>query len=337
MRVHVARLGLDAHQDAPVAKLEQLAELDRIGDHELADPISADVILFPQCHMLPRDWRLDTIRQHPLTVRHREKVMVFDERDRPWCGFPGIYVSMPRGHFDRRYQRPWGYFPTAPLPDSRQEPDLLYSFVGSPSHRCRKRLLELRHPDAVVEQVRGFTFYDPTSVDFERRRAHFRSIVMRSRFVLCPRGKGTSSIRLYETLAAGRVPVIISDDWVAPDGPGWERFSLIWPEAKLAGLVELLEETDDHWAEMSARARAAYQEFFAPDAWFGRVMDLCRDLQRSGCLEEFPKAGKRDAAFFAAGAGVARWRATNGVRRTGKRILQRPGLTEMLAKPWSRT
>jgi hypothetical protein len=63
MRVHLARLGLNAHEDAPVAALERLARLDRIGDHKVADAASADVIVFPQCHMLSRDWRLDTIRQ----------------------------------------------------------------------------------------------------------------------------------------------------------------------------------------------------------------------------------------------------------------------------------
>ena len=154
---------------------------------------------------------------------------------------------------------------------------------------------------------------------------------MRSRFVLCPRGKGTSSIRLCETLAAGHVPVIISDAWVAPHGPDWERFTLFWPELSQDGLVELLEETNGDWAEMSAGARAAYQEFFAPDAWFHRVMDLCDQLKGSGRLEEFPRAGERNAAFFAAGAGAFRWRTTTRVRRTGKRILQRLGISKMLA------
>jgi hypothetical protein len=47
-----------------------------------------------------------------------------------------------------------------------------------------------------------------------------------SKFVLCPRGYACSRWRLFETMMAGRVPVIISDQWVPPEGPAWERFSV---------------------------------------------------------------------------------------------------------------
>jgi hypothetical protein len=272
--------------------------------------------------MLPTDWRLTTIREHPLTRHFSEKVMVFDERDRPWCAFPGVYASMPARDFDARYQRAWGYFPV-PRMEASKSPDLLFSFIGSPSSRSRKRLFSLRHPEAVVEQVRGFTFYDPASIDFENRRARFREILDRSRFVLCPRGRGTSSIRLYETLAAGRVPVIISDDWVPPRGPKWEGFSIRWPERRSDGLIELLEKRDGDWGEMSAAATAAHQEFFVSDVWFHHVMNLCQELQQSGSMRQFPQAGSRNRAFVAAGADVVRWRSSSALRRTTKRVFRR--------------
>jgi Exostosin family len=304
MRLHVARLGDDSMINDPVLTFERLAEIDRVGKHRLVDADDADVILFPQPHMLPRDWRLTAVRNHPLTARHRGKVMVYDERDRPWCGFPGVYVSMSRRKFDARFQRAWGYFPVAPV-DVDGSPDLLFSFVGSPSHPCRTGLVSLRGSKCIVELVNGFTFYDPRSVDFEERQARFRDVLRRSRFVLCPRGKGTSSIRLFETLAMGRVPVIISDDWEAPCGLDWGSFSLRWPEREISGLVEYLEERDVAWAEMSAAATSAYREFFAPDVWFDRVAELLAELRASSQLDRFPESGCRNAAFFGAGAGVA--------------------------------
>ena len=171
---------------------------------------------------------------------------------------------MPARSFDPRFQRSWGYFPRTEVAEPLEQPDLLFSFIGSPSSRCRRALFELRHPDAVIEEVRRFTFYDPGSPDFERRRQRFRSVMGRSRFVLCPRGRGTSSIRLYEALAHGRVPVIISDGWVAPDGPDWESFSIRWPERDAEGLVGMLEDRDADWPQLSRAARSAYEEFFAP-------------------------------------------------------------------------
>jgi hypothetical protein len=188
-------------------------------------------------------------------------------------------------------------------------------------------LFELRHPDAIVEPVRGFTFYDSSSVDFEARRKRFRETLLRSRFVLCPRGKGTSSIRLYEAVAAGRVPVIVADDWVAPAGPDWERFSIRWPEGRTEGLIDLLEQHDCDWPAMSNAAANAYREFFAPDIWFQRVVDQCAELFQSAQLEEFPRGGTRDRAFISAGADVVRWRATSPVRRSIGRMLRYLGFT----------
>jgi hypothetical protein len=325
--VHCARLGLGGHEDAPVEGFEQLAAIDRFGEHRLRDdPDSADVILFTQCHMLPVDWRLTAIRDHPLTKRNWPKVMVYDARDRTWCGFPGVYVSMSARAFDHRYQRAWGYLPVPQVVPS-VKPDLLFSFIGSASDRCRTPLFDLRHSDGVVEEVRRFTFYDPSSPNFEERRARFRDVLSRSRFVLCPRGRGTSSIRLYEVLGAGRVPVIIADDWVAPSGPNWEAFSIRWPEGRVEGLVEMLEERERDWPRMSAAAMAAHREFFAQEAFFHRIVELCRDLQKSSTTQSFPRSGIRNRAFLAVGADVARWRTTSSVRRAGKRMLRRLGVT----------
>ena len=47
--------------------------------------------------------------------------------------------------------------------------------------------------------------------------------MFRSKFFLCPRGTGTSSIRLYETLSAGRVPVIA----LSGSRHGWPEAALL--------------------------------------------------------------------------------------------------------------
>ena len=321
MRVHLARLG--THElDVPVQQIDRLADLDGVGKHVLTTSAEdADVVLFPQCHMLARDWRLHAIRTNPLRLRFPSKVMVYDERDTPWCGFPGVYASMPRGLFQTAYQRAWGYFQTPMVPVA-QEPDLLFSFVGSPTHKARTALFKLEHPDAAVREVRGFTFYDPSSTDFEGRRAYYRDVVGRSRFVLCPRGRGTSSIRTYETLAAGRVPVIIADDWVPPAGPQWELFSIRWPEGRTAGLVEMLTDRDRHWCDMSANARKAYEQFFAPNVAFHNVIELCEDLSRNSAASEFPEQGIRDRAYIRAGFDFHRHRTESATRRRVKRIFK---------------
>jgi hypothetical protein len=284
--------------DLYVDELERLAGLDRFGEHEVTgDPEDADLILFTQCHVV--DWRLKAIRQHPLARRYWKKVMVYDERDRPWWSFPGVYVSAPAQAFDRTSQRAWSYIRTPDVPRPSADPDLLFSFLGSDSDPCRKPLFGLSHPDGLVEEVRDFMFWDESSPGFAGKRAKYHETLMRSRFVLCPRGRGTSTFRLYETLAAGRVPVIISDDWVPPSGPDWGAFSLRWPEGRTEGLFALLEERDRDWSAMSTAACDAYASFFAADVSFHRVLDLLRDLLLSGS-QPAPPARLRRRSIHAA-------------------------------------
>lgn len=281
MRIFLARLGLDRWTDLRVDELESLATCDRFQQHELVDkPEEADAVLFVQCHMV--DWRLRAICDHPVARRHWEKVMVYDERDRPWRSFPGVYVSAPASSFDVRRQRAGSYLRVpARDPSEVAEPDLLFSFVGSPTAACRRRLFELRHPDAVVEEVKDFMFWDLSAAGHEEHRRRFRDVLSRSRFVLCPRGRGTSSFRLYETLAAGRVPVIISDEWVAPRGPDWEAFSLRIGERGTGSLIPLLEERDAEWSAMSAEAAVAYSEFFSDEVAFHRLASSLGELHQS--------------------------------------------------------
>jgi len=85
----------------------------------------------------------------------------------------------------------------------------------------RGKIMELQHPRAVVEDVR------PRREDSSRSAmdTDYWSLMARSKFVLCPRGVGRGSYRVFETLCAGRVPVIVSDDWQLPDGVDWEAIA----------------------------------------------------------------------------------------------------------------
>ena len=269
--------------------------------------------------MLVRDWRLGAIRTHELARRYPEKVHVYDERDQPWCAFPGVYVSMPRRHFRSGAQRAWAYSTIPPVRSSIL-PDLLFSLVASPTARCRAPLFSLRHPDAVVERVEGFTFFDRTSRDFVGRRARYRDVLHRSRFVLCPRGRGTSSIRLYETLAAGRVPVIISDDWVAPDGPDWDSCSIRWPEGRVSGLVEFIAECDPDWQRLGANAAGVYRDYFSKDVSAQRILNACETLLPQGST--LVGGGIGDRAWIAAGLYAQRARIEPKVRRAARRAVE---------------
>jgi hypothetical protein len=296
LRIYLARLE-DPYLDQPADMFAAHAANDEFASHRLVDsPEQADAILFTQCHMFPADWRLRVIRAHPLVREFRHKVLLYNELDVPWCGLPGVYVNMPARHFRPGFQRAWGYFVPAPG-DPPGERDLLFSFIGSDTTPIRGPLFDLRHPQAIVERVEGFQFWDPGSERFAERRRHFTEILGRSRFVLCPRGNGVSSVRLYEALAAGAVPVIIADQWSPPPGPDWERCVLRWPEGRVDGVIELLERRAGEWPAMSAAARRAYEDYFAPGVYFHRVAGLCAELLEQRATITFPRSGVIDRRY----------------------------------------
>ena len=295
LRVHLAACTGSAQESPAILAWRQMADKDVFEVHSLTDdPSRADLILFVDLHLSP-DWRLRTLLNHELLHRFRHKVLVYDERDRPWCTLPGLYVSMPARHFEARWQRPCAYYGAAKFTEAERNgtaPDLLYSFVGSRSHAIRKPILRLTHLRAVVEDSSGFVFYDRSDPEaFDRRKAHFRTTLLRSKFVLCPRGAGTSSIRLFETLAAGRVPVIIGDQWVPPVGPKWEDFSLRVRESETATIPHLLEAAETQFPRMAQAAYAAHAKWFSEPVIFHRLITECAALLDQAFSSHRPQKG----------------------------------------------
>ncbi len=245
------------------------------------------MVLFVDLHLCP-DWQASALFQNDIFRAFRERAVVYDERDEPWVAAPGVYVSLPRRHFDPSAARAWGYYTQSDataVPEERA-PDLLFSFVGTPGHvtsgghRVRRDILRLKHGRAHIEDSSGFVFFndggDPAA--HQARQRHFAEVLARSRFVLCPRGRGTSSIRLYEVMRAGRVPVILSDEWVAPEGPDWEGLALRVPESRVGDVPSLLESRENEWERMGAAARRAYEEFFSPEVSFHRIVEKCAEV-----------------------------------------------------------
>ena len=299
---HLDRLAMLSEVSTP-ERFRRLAEECRVKQHRVTeDAGNADMVLFTEAHILEGalgDWRLEEIRRHRLRKQYPEKCYVYDERDQPWCALPGLYVSQPRRSFIRRYQvaSPYGsVWPSPAATSGDTEPDLLFSFVGSPTALVREAIYDLRHGRAAVERVTNFTFWDAKAPDFEERRDRFRDVLQASKFILCPRGQGTSSIRLYETLASGRVPVILADDWVAPIGPDWDRCSVRWPERLVAQLPSHLERIEGDWPEMASAVRETHRQWLAPDIMFHRLIESLRPLVESDVAARFPASGIRRTA-----------------------------------------
>ncbi len=284
LRVYLAACASDAQASPAVHAWKAAASRDIYGVHLVTEnPATADLILFVDLHLSP-DWRLRSLLKHELVQEFGEKTLVYNECDHPWVVWRGLYCSMPARFFDAGQQRACAYYGAASFPDEERlgvAPDLLFSFLGSRSHPVRSAVLCLEHSRAVVEDTSGFVFYDRSQPQaYDRQKARYTSTLLRSKFVLCPRGAGTSSIRLFETLAAGRVPVIISDQWVPPAGPDWSALSLQVPEAKVKTIPRLLKSAESDYPQMAESAYATHKQWFSQKVIFHRLISECAELLR---------------------------------------------------------
>jgi hypothetical protein len=69
----------------------------------------------------------------------------------------------------------------------------------------------------------------------ERPDLHYGAVMADSLFALCPSGTGPNTIRLWEALAAGAIPVVLSDRWAPPGDPAlWQAGTIRVPETAAA-------------------------------------------------------------------------------------------------------
>lgn len=240
----------------------------------------ADIILFIEspihkfreyAHQLLAD---ELIQQYP------NRCFVFDWEDGPPCFLPGVYPSLTEQQYDPARVRAGGYLSTpntAYIKESDaawRTPELLLSFRGANSHPLRAKLFEseFKHQDISITIIdRWFNHNDD-------ERAAYTSEILNSKFVICPRGQGTSSIRLFETMASGRVPVILSDDWLPPLGPSWGEFSLRVSERRLSDLPEIVRSYEPQWQEMGKEARNAWEQWYSPAIICRRVLQAIEEI-----------------------------------------------------------
>ena len=278
---------------APLVDLQKLAELDRFRVHSPADdPEAADLIIFAESY--GAGGYFESVRRHPLVRRHRERCFLFCDNPSVIPFLPGVYTgvekrwSSPRtrtGFYLNRMNEFTTYTPPAPdLP-------YLFSFMGSArTAPIRRRLATLRH---------ARSFFQDTAEDFDRvlyrkidqrerldYHRRYAELAKASKFVLCPRGVSASSIRLFETMRMGRAPVILSDGWIAPAGPRWEKFAIRIGEEEFARIPHLLEQREAEAVEMGELARKEWEAWFSDEVLFHRLVEMCLDIKTKRKLPE---------------------------------------------------
>ena len=185
--------------------------------------------------------------------------------------------------------RQTGWTPGRPLAHR----SLLASFIGAhmPHYRSEVRLAlaqeVAKHSDLPLLfslgdnwhfnelvydfQVAGKPRTDQVAASEAAAASHYNAMLSDSVFSLCPEGAGPNTLRLWESLATGSIPVVIVEDWlpplVPPGAPAWEE-AVIWVQRhEVAGLLTrldaLLREQPEKLQRMQKAAMALYEAFQA--------------------------------------------------------------------------
>jgi len=305
---------------------KKLAGQDRFRVHRLTEnPDSADAILFLDGHQHYRDISLRAISEHPLVRQNRRKALIYSELDQPWCAMPGLYVSMPKRSFDWRRQRACSYLlllNTFVAADDNESvtPSLLFSYMGRRCHPVRDRILKLRHQRAHIEDTTAIDFFGDSSDEVIRHKHRYASVIRNSKFVLCPRGGGLASFRLFETMAAGRVPVIISNGWVPPLGPVWDQATIRVKESQVKHVASIVESYESAFESMSQAARSAWEQWFAPDVIFHRMIESCAEILSNHTGRETPWPRLLNSRYLYLMARSLKWRLKEQVTKAVREV-----------------
>lgn len=114
------------------------------------------------------------------------------------------------------------------------------------------------------------------------RRQRYLDALGASLTVLCPRGDGMNSIRFFETLSMGRIPVLIADGCLLPFASQipYERFVIRIPEQEVDHAPRIVRnwlagKTPDELMRRCREARAAWERMLSPERF---MQPLLREL-----------------------------------------------------------
>ncbi|MGB0062989.1 MAG: exostosin family protein [Terracidiphilus sp.] len=301
--------------------LAALRETDQTGiiqDHAsfskshkiVSSPLAAELILILGASAREPRQLLD----HDIYKSYPSRCVIYTEEDDYLPLLPTVHTNAKIGihtrigrvfnyaHISRngRHRNPFVGETTAAAPIGlTAQKQYLFSFLGGSTSILRKRLFNLNFDrnDILIENTSAYWHWDNSQPDREARQRRYAEALAASHFGLCPRGAGAGSSRFFEVMAAGVVPVLLSDAYALTPGPAWDKFLIRVRERNIARLPAILEPYRASAAERGRLARQAFDEYFAIDCEFDRIVDLAsRALQHAPPAEDLFR--RRQMAMF---------------------------------------
>ena len=231
----------------------------------------------------PQEFALPSWSEDFLERYHDGRLVLRPKNTRPRVGFCGYASSSSHRRFSL-------------LSRIRGGPRLLAA-LGIASEnaetRLRTRVLDLLEQSRRVETnfvvrtafwngaIRSDTSGRNVETDYTRMQESRRAYVSNMRdsdYIVCMRGAGNFSFRLYETLSAGRIPVFIDTDCVLPFEPwlDWRSFCVWVPEKEIGDVASYVadfhaRQSPAEFEELQRVCRRTWEQWLSPSGFFQKL------------------------------------------------------------------
>lgn len=250
-------------------------------------PHDADmIILFEEFSY--KTWKYAEILQNDeFIMEFAHKIFVLNYDDYGRGHFPGLYTSLTQHNFLPGFHKACCY-PNAYnqyiskdryVDVQGYSPKWLFSFSGTiKSHAVREKIYSSLSsvPDGKI------TFIDQMfhTHSIEQKQNYINEI-LESAFVLCPRGWSPTTYRLFEVMALGRCPVIVSDDWVPIAGIDWDICSIRVKEKDVHRIPEILRAYNSEAEFLGRNALKVWTDNFSVQMRYRGYLDKLLELRQS--------------------------------------------------------
>lgn len=138
--------------------------------------------------------------------------------------------------------------------------NILYNFIGGYQKeyltQIRPNIFKMKHPENTIIKYTGDwhlnkLVYNPTqnvkqemnlNKEHIDKTKYYNELLIKSRYTLAPSGSGPNSIRFWEALGAGSIPVLLADTLELPEHELWNDAIIFMNETEINSLPDKLKQ-----------------------------------------------------------------------------------------------
>lgn len=114
--------------------------------------------------------------------------------------------------------------------------------------------------------------YDDKTFDNTNKDIDFQKLLLNSKYSLCPSGTGCNSIRFFESLSYGSIPILLSDEIILSKIVKWSDFIIQINECEINKIYDILEQNEDRVETMSNDCIKTFLRYFDYDKFDKQII-----------------------------------------------------------------